>query len=58
MALLELRDICASYGNIHVLHHINLKVEEGEIATILGANGAGKSTTLLTLRGLVRPRSG
>lgn len=58
MALLELRNISASYGNIHALHDVNLTVDEGEIVTILGANGAGKSTTLLTISGLVRPRTG
>lgn len=58
MALLELRDLHVKYGNVEVLHGINLHVEEGEIVTILGANGAGKSTTLLSISGLVRPSSG
>jgi branched-chain amino acid transport system ATP-binding protein len=58
MALLEVLDLRVKYGNIEVLHGINLRVNEGEIVTILGANGAGKSTTLLTLSGLVKPSGG
>lgn len=56
--LLELRDLHVHYGNIEVLHGINVYVEEGEIVTILGANGAGKSTTLMSISGLVHPSSG
>ena len=56
--LLELRDLHVHYGNIEVLHGINVYVEEGEIVTILGANGAGKSTTLMSISGLVRPSGG
>ena len=58
MALLELRDVNAYYGNIHALKGISLTVDEGEIVTLIGANGAGKSTTLKTISGLLRPRSG
>lgn len=58
MALLTLSDIRVRYGSVEVLHGINLHVEEGEIVTILGANGAGKSTTLLSISGLVRPFAG
>ena len=58
MSLLSLSDIRVRYGGVEVLHGINLHVEEGEIVTILGANGAGKSTTLLTISGLVRPSAG
>ena len=58
MSLLSLSDIRVRYGSVEVLHGINLHVEEGEIVTILGANGAGKSTTLLTISGLVRPSAG
>ncbi len=58
MALLEVADLHVKYGNIEVLHGIDLRVNEGEIVTILGANGAGKSTTLLTLSGLVKPSRG
>ena len=52
MSLLSLSDIRVRYGSVEVLHGINLHVEEGEIVTILGANGAGKSTTLLTISAL------
>jgi branched-chain amino acid transport system ATP-binding protein len=58
MALLELRDVHTFYGNIHALKGITLSVERGEIVTLIGANGAGKSTTLKTISGLLRPRSG
>ena len=58
MALLQLSDIVVRYGNVEVLHGIDLRVEEGEIVTILGANGAGKSTTLFSVSGLVRPCAG
>lgn len=58
MALLELRNVNAFYGNIHALKDITLSVEEGEIATLIGANGAGKSTTLMTICGIVTARSG
>jgi branched-chain amino acid transport system ATP-binding protein len=58
MALLELRDIHAYYGNIHALKGVSLTVDKGEIVTLIGANGAGKSTTLRTISGLIRPRTG
>ncbi|WP_299392654.1 ABC transporter ATP-binding protein [uncultured Desulfovibrio sp.] len=58
MSLLSLSGIRVRYGSVEVLHGIDLRVEEGEIVTILGANGAGKSTTLLTISGLVRPSGG
>lgn len=58
MSLLSLSGIRVRYGSVEVLHGVDLRVEEGEIVTILGANGAGKSTTLLTISGLVRPSSG
>ncbi|MEO6207478.1 MAG: ABC transporter ATP-binding protein [Candidatus Limnocylindrales bacterium] len=58
MALLELHDVHTYYGNIHALKGISLTVEEGEIVTLIGANGAGKSTTLKTISGLLRPRGG
>ena len=54
MTLLEISDLRVKYGNIEVLHGINLKIAKGEIVAILGANGAGKSTTLMTISGLVR----
>ncbi|MFN2484513.1 MAG: ABC transporter ATP-binding protein [Candidatus Limnocylindria bacterium] len=56
--LLELRDVHTYYGNIHALRGISIHVDEGEIVTLLGANGAGKSTTLRTISGTLRPRQG
>jgi len=58
MALLELQDVNTYYGNIHALKGISLSVDEGEIVTLIGSNGAGKSTTLKSISGLLRPRSG
>ncbi|MGH2619276.1 MAG: ABC transporter ATP-binding protein [Anaerolineales bacterium] len=58
MPLLELNDVHSYYGNIHALKGISLSVEKGEIVTLIGANGAGKSTTLKTISGLLRPRKG
>jgi branched-chain amino acid transport system ATP-binding protein len=54
MALLELRDVRASYGAIRALHGVSLKVEEGSVVALLGANGAGKTTTLRAITGMVR----
>ena len=56
--MLELRAVNSSYGNIQALHDINLQVDEGEIITLIGANGAGKSTTLMSISGIVPPQSG
>jgi branched-chain amino acid transport system ATP-binding protein len=56
--ILEIRDIHTYYGSIHALKGISLTVNEGEIVTLLGANGAGKSTTLRSINGLNRPRQG
>ncbi|MFN2292663.1 MAG: ABC transporter ATP-binding protein [Anaerolineae bacterium] len=58
MALLEIQDLHTYYGAIHALKGISLHVEEGEIVTLIGANGAGKSTTLNTICGLLHPRQG
>jgi branched-chain amino acid transport system ATP-binding protein len=58
MSLLELENVHSYYGHIHALHGISLRVEEGEIVTLIGANGAGKSTTLRTISGLIKPRQG
>jgi branched-chain amino acid transport system ATP-binding protein len=58
MALLELNDIHTYYGAIHALRGVTLNVEEGEIVTLIGSNGAGKSTTLRTISGQLRPRQG
>ncbi|MDR3153393.1 MAG: ABC transporter ATP-binding protein [Deltaproteobacteria bacterium] len=56
--MLEVKDLKVSYGGVEALHGISLKVEEGELVTILGANGAGKTTALMAVSGLVRPKSG
>ena len=56
--LLELRDIESYYGEIRALHGISIDVGEGEIVALLGANGAGKSTTLKTISHLIKPRAG
>ena len=58
MALLEVRDIRTFYGNIEALKGVSLEVEEGEIVTLIGSNGAGKSTTLRSISGLTAPREG
>jgi branched-chain amino acid transport system ATP-binding protein len=56
--LLEIRGLRVKYGNVEALHGIDLTVGQGEIVTILGANGAGKSTTLRAISGLVKPSAG
>jgi branched-chain amino acid transport system ATP-binding protein len=56
--LLEVKDLNVYYGAIHALQGISFNVNEGEIVSLIGANGAGKSTTLRALSGLIRPRSG
>ena len=58
MPLLELRNISSAYGSVEALRGVSLHVDKGEIVTLLGANGAGKSTTLRTISGLIRPTSG
>jgi branched-chain amino acid transport system ATP-binding protein len=58
MPLLELKDIHTYYGAIHALRGISLTIDEGEIVTLIGSNGAGKSTTLRTISGLLKPREG
>jgi branched-chain amino acid transport system ATP-binding protein len=56
--LLEVKGLHAYYGNIHALKGLTLHINRGEIVTLIGANGAGKSTTLRALSGIVRPRRG
>ncbi len=58
MALLEVKDVHTFYGNIEALKGISLDVEEGECVTLIGSNGAGKSTTLRSISGLTPPRTG
>ena len=56
--LLNVRDLHVSYGSVHAVHGVSFDVEEGEIVTLIGANGAGKSTILNTIAGLHPPDSG
>lgn len=58
MAMLDVKDINVYYGAIHAIKGISLYVNEGEIVTLIGANGAGKSTTLRTISGLLKPKTG
>jgi branched-chain amino acid transport system ATP-binding protein len=56
--MLNLENVHTYYGNIHALKGINLRIEQGEIVTLIGGNGAGKTTTLRTICGLIKPREG
>ena len=58
MSLLKVEDIHVYYGAIHAIKGVSFEVNEGEIVTLIGANGAGKSTTLNTVSGLLRPKTG
>lgn len=58
MSMLKVDDINVYYGSIHAIKGISFEVNEGEIVTLIGANGAGKSTTLNTIAGLLKPRTG
>ena len=58
MTLLELKNVSSGYGSIEALKGVNINVDQGEIVTLIGANGAGKSTTLRSITGLVPPASG
>ena len=57
-SMLEVKDLHVYYGAIHALQGVDFELNEGEIVTLIGANGAGKSTTLKTISGLLRPRQG
>ena len=58
MTLLELKNVSVSYGRIEAIHDMSFSVEEGEIVSLIGANGAGKSTTMKTISGLLNPSKG
>ena len=58
MAMLEIKNLDVHYGGIHALKGVSMKVEEGEVVTLIGANGAGKTTTLRAISGLVKPSGG
>ncbi|MBQ2989953.1 MAG: ATP-binding cassette domain-containing protein, partial [Clostridia bacterium] len=58
MTMLKVEDLHVYYGSIHAIKGVSFEVNEGEIVTLIGANGAGKSTTLNTVAGLMKPRSG
>lgn len=57
-AILKVTDLCVSYGAIQALRGVSLEVETGQVVALIGANGAGKSTTLRAISGMLRPRSG
>src|SRR5690348_5664841 len=56
--MLEIKNLSVSYGAINALHGISLRIDDGDIVTLIGANGAGKTTTLKTISGLLKTRSG
>ena len=58
MPMLEVNDLHVYYGNIHAIKGVSLRVEEGEVVSLIGANGAGKTTTLQTISGLLHPKMG
>ena len=58
MAILEVENVHTYYGHIHALKGVSVNIDKGEIVTLIGANGAGKSTTLKTISGLLKPRQG
>jgi branched-chain amino acid transport system ATP-binding protein len=58
MTLLELKDVDVHYGRIQAIHQMSFSVDEGEIVSLIGANGAGKSTTMKTISGILNPSSG
>ena len=58
MALLEIKNINCFYGDVQVIYDVSMHIDEGEVISLIGANGAGKSTMLRTISGLMKPRSG
>jgi branched-chain amino acid transport system ATP-binding protein len=58
LALLEVENIHSYYGHIHALRGVSLRVDEGEVVTLIGSNGAGKTTTLRSIHGILSPREG
>jgi branched-chain amino acid transport system ATP-binding protein len=56
--MLEIKNLHVYYGGIHALHGVSLRVPDGKIVTLLGSNGAGKSSTLRTIAGIVKPSEG
>ena len=58
MSMLKVEDLHVYYGSIHAIKGVSFEVRQGEIVTLIGANGAGKSTTLNTVAGLLKARSG
>ena len=58
MPLLNVENLSVFYGSIQALRGVSLRVETGEVVTLIGANGAGKSTTLRTISGLLEPKQG
>ncbi|MBI5839541.1 MAG: ABC transporter ATP-binding protein [Chloroflexi bacterium] len=58
MSILNVENVHTYYGNIHALKGISIKIDKGEIVTLIGGNGAGKTTTLRTISGLLKPREG
>lgn len=56
--MLQVKDLSISYGAIQAVHHVDFEVKKGEIVTLIGANGVGKSTILKTISGIVKPQSG
>ena len=58
MSLLEVEKVNSYYGESHILFDVSLKIDEGEVVALLGRNGSGKTTTMLTIMGILTPRSG
>src|SRR3989304_2822496 len=58
MSILNVENVHTYYGNIHALKGVSIKIDKGEIVTLIGGNGAGKTTTLRTISGLLKPREG